>query len=367
MDDLNYMRQALKLAKQAWGLTSPNPMVGALIVKDGQIISQGWHKKAGQAHAERMAIDCCQQSTKGATLYVTLEPCCHQGRQPPCTRAIIEAGIKRVVIGSIDPNPLVHNKGIAQLEAAGIEVVSGVAKEECDALNDVFSHYIQTGLPFVVIKYAMSLDGKIATRKGQSKWITNQAARENVAYWRQRYRAIMVGVQTVIMDNPRLTCRLANACQPIRIICDTHLRTPLTSYVVQTAKQVDTLIATCCQDKQKQRAYLEAGCKLILCPSHQDRVDLTFLFHHLAKLEIDSILVEGGSELHWSILEAQLAQKSLIYLGDGLIGGKQAKSPIGGLGWARMSDIAHVCYRGLTRFENNILIEAEIAYVHRTD
>ena len=208
MTDEYYMRRAIALAQKGEGQVSPNPLVGAVIVKDEEIIGEGYHERYGQLHAERNALAHCTKSPKGATIYVTLEPCCHHGKQPPCTDALLAAGIRRVVIGSKDPNPLVHGKGIRILREHGVEVTEHVLEKECDAENEVFFHYMQTKLPFVILKYAMTLDGKIATYTGASRWVTGEAARAHVHRMRNRYRAIMVGVGTVLADDPMLTCRL---------------------------------------------------------------------------------------------------------------------------------------------------------------
>ena len=243
--DEQYMALALDLARKGAGWTSPNPMVGAVIVKDGQVIGQGYHAKCGDLHAERAALANCQGDPAGATIYVTLEPCCHHGRQPPCTDAILEAGITRVVVGSGDPNPLVAGKGLDILRSHGVAVTEGVLDAECKALNDVFFHYIQTGRPYVVLKYAMTLDGKLAAYTGASQWITGEEARRHVHTQRSRFRSIMVGVDTVLADDPQLTCRIEGGRNPLRIICDSHLRTPLSAQVVQTAKEVPTYPGQC--------------------------------------------------------------------------------------------------------------------------
>lgn len=226
MRDRDYMRMALEEAVKGEGWTNPNPMVGAVIVKDGRVIGKGFHERYGRLHAERNAIADCRESMEGATIYVTLEPCCHHGKQPPCTEAIIRERFARVVIGSDDPNPLVAGKGVRILREHGIQVDTGVEKEACDALNPVFFHYIRTGRPYVAMKYAMTADGKIATYTGASKWITGEAARQEVQKARHRYAGIMVGVNTVLADDPMLNCRLPGGHSPVRIICDTHLRTP---------------------------------------------------------------------------------------------------------------------------------------------
>lgn len=261
-----YMYRALELAKKGTGAVNPNPLVGAVLVKDNRIIGEGYHEKYGQLHAERNAIaDCYRrgENPAGAELYVTLEPCCHYGKTPPCTEAIIENKIVKVYVGSNDPNPLVDGGGIAVLRAHGIEVETGILKQECDALNEIFFHYIRTKRPFVLMKYAMTMDGKIATVTGDSKWITGEAARRQVHEDRNRCAAIMAGVGTVIADNPMLNCRLPEGYSPVRIICDTSLRTPADSLVVTTAKEIPTILATCCTDKEKQKVFTDKGCKIL--------------------------------------------------------------------------------------------------------
>ena len=244
------MKIAIEEAKKGMGYTSPNPMVGAVVVKDGKIISKDYHHKCGEFHAERNALLKCDDAS-GADLYVTLEPCCHQGKTPPCTDIIIEKGIKRVFMGSSDPNPLVAGKGKEILEKNGIEVISGVMKEECDSLNEVFFHYITTKTPYVVMKYAMTADGKIATVTGASKWITGEEARNSVHYDRHRYSGIMAGIGTVLADDPMLNCRIPGGKDPVRIICDSSLRTPLESNIVKTAAEIPTIIATVIDDENR--------------------------------------------------------------------------------------------------------------------
>ena len=264
MNDAEYMRLALALAERGRGWTAPNPMVGAVIVKDGAVIGQGWHERYGEPHAERNALASCTADPAGGTMYVTLEPCCHHGKQPPCVDAILTSGIRRVVIGSADPNPLVAGKGVAILRSHGVEVTENVLREECDALNRIFFHYITTGRPFVCMKYAMTMDGKIAAFTGASKWVTGETARCHVQQQRHRFRGIMVGVGTVLADDPLLTCRMENGRNPVRIICDTHLRTPPQAQVVATADQIPTILATCCAAPERQAVYQRAGCQ-VLC------------------------------------------------------------------------------------------------------
>ncbi len=360
MNDEEYMRLALALAKKGMGWTSPNPMVGAVLVKDGKVIGQGWHEKYGGPHAERNALTSCRESTEGAALYVTLEPCCHYGKQPPCTEAILEAGIRRVIIGSDDPNPLVAGKGIRMLREHQIEVTEHVLKEECDRLNEVFFHFIQTKRPFVVMKYAMTMDGKIAAYTGASKWITGEGARAHVQKQRHRYTAIMAGVGTVLADDPLLTCRLKDSKNPIRIICDTNLRTPLTAQVVATAKETPTILATCRTEKERWRPYETAGCRIMPIEEKEGHVDLQMLMEKLGQEQIDSILLEGGGTLNWSALHCGIVQKVQAYLAPKLFGGQTAKTPIEGTGVASPSDAFLLKNSMITQLDGDFLIESEV-------
>ena len=360
MNDQTYMQQALDLAKKGWGWTSPTAMAGALSVKEERIIVRGYHAKYGDLHAERAALAACTEDPAGATMYVTLEPCCHQGKQPPCTDAILEAGIARVVIGSSDPNPQVAGKGVAILRDAGVEVTEGVLKAECDALNDVFFHYITTGKPFVVLKYAMTLDGKLAAYTGVSQWITGEIARAHVQTQRGRYRAIMVGVGTVIGDDPRLTCRAEGGRNPLRVVCDTQLRTPLSSVVVQTAALNPTLIATASGDRAAIAAYEDKGCQVVTFPKKGEYVDLTAVMDYLGKQGVDSVLLEGGSGLHWSALEAGLVNKVQAYIAPKLLGGEGARSPVGGRGFPHPNDVVKVENITITQLGPDYLLEGEV-------
>ena len=362
MEEQEYMRRCVALAKQGIGWTSPNPMVGAVIVKNGRIIGEGWHVRRGELHAERHALSRCTESPDGADLYVTLEPCCHHGRQPPCTDAILAAGIKRVYVGSDDPNPLAAGKGLEILRSKGVEVKTGILKGECDGLNQVFFHFIRTGTPYVVMKYAMTLDGKIAAYTGKSQWITGKDARSRVHQERHRLRGILVGVGTVLADDPMLNCRMEGGRDPVRIVCDTHLRTPADSRLVKSAGRIETILATCCTDPARQRPYLEAGCRVWQLPAVQGRVNLSALMQRLGQAEIDSVLLEGGAELNWSMLEAGLVQKVQVYLAPKLLGGLTARSPIGGQGvpepgrgWRLENSVIHP-------IGEDFLIESEVAY-----
>ena len=343
MDDRDYMRRAIELAKRGEGGVNPNPLVGAVIVKDGQIIGEGAHLKYGSLHAERNAIKDAKEKgndIKGATIYVTLEPCCHHGHQPPCTEAIVEEGIRRVVIGSRDPNPLVHGKGAAFLKENGIEVVEDFLREECDELNPVFFHYITTKTPYVVMKCAQSLDGKIATVTGESKYISCEESRLAVMRMRNRYKAIMIGIGTALSDDPMLTCRLTegNSRNPIRIVCDKNLRLPLDSKLVKTAGEVPTVIA--CAETVSDRAagiFEEKGITVIRCPLKADEIDLDFLIKRLGEMEIDGILLEGGGTLNASMLAAGLVNELHLFIAPIIIGGR-AKTIVEGEGVKRLQD-----------------------------
>jgi diaminohydroxyphosphoribosylaminopyrimidine deaminase/5-amino-6-(5-phosphoribosylamino)uracil reductase len=354
------MKLALSLAGRGYGHVNPNPLVGAVIVKDGKIIGEGYHEKYGQLHAERNALVNCSVSPEGATLYVTLEPCCHYGKTPPCTEAIIESGIKRVVIGSLDPNPLVSGKGVLILREHGIEVVENVLKEECDKINEVFFYYIRKKTPYVVMKYAMTMDGKIATVLGKSKWITGELSRENVHKDRHRYSAIMVGVGTLLLDNSQLTCRMENGRNPIRIVCDTNLKTPLESYVVHTAKDIPTIIATSCEDKEKYEPYIQAGCEIITVSKKDGHTNLKELMQVLGERKIDSILLEGGGTLNWSALQSGIVNKLQCYIAPKLFGGEGAKSPIAGLGVDLPEHAFMLKNSKVIQIGEDIMVESEV-------
>lgn len=338
-----YMRRALELARKGEGHTSPNPMVGCVVVKDGRIISEGYHEKYGEFHAERNALTRCMEDTAGADLYVTLEPCCHQGKTPPCTDIIIEKKIARVFVGSMDSNPLVAGKGVQILRDHGIYVETGILDAECRKLNEVFYHYIATKTPFVVMKYAMTLDGKIACATGDSKWVTGEIARTQVHRMRGRYRGIMVGIGTVLADDPMLNCRVEGGVDPVRIICDSNLRIPTESQIVKTASDIETIVA-CSQEaleserkQEKIRRLKEAGIQIIGTEGAHG-VNLVELMKKLGGQNIDSILLEGGGTLNASALEDGIVNKVYAYIAGKLIGGMDARSPVEGMGIDRMAD-----------------------------
>ena len=301
-----YMRRAIELAKLGTGKVNPNPLVGAVIVKDGEIISEGYHMVYGDLHAERNAFKNLKnkEDAQGAEMYVTLEPCCHHGKQPPCTEAIIGHGISKVYVGSNDPNELVAGKGIQILRDAGVEVVTEFLKEECDALNPVFFHYITTKTPYVLMKYAMTLDGKIATRTGHSQWVSGEESRARVQETRNALKGIMVGIGTILNDDPRLTCRIEGGRNPIRIICDSKLRIPLSSNVVTTAKEVPTIVATIAPHAEytrfwnEQKAELEqSGVEVLVAEEIDGSLDLQDLMKKLGEKSIDGSLC--GTKILW--------------------------------------------------------------------
>ena len=355
MTERDYMLRAIELAKKGRGFTNPNPMVGAVIVKDGRIIGEGYHERCGELHAERNAIASLTESAEGATLYVTLEPCCHYGKQPPCTEAIVEHNIKRVFVGSSDPNPLVAGKGIKYLREHGIEVIENVLKEECDEINKVFFHYITTKTPYVVMKYAMTADGKIACTSGKSKWITGEKARENVQQTRKALSAIMVGIGTVITDNPLLTCRIEEGVNPIRIICDSSLKIPLESNIVKTAAGVKTIIAYCNENIPKEEELKKLGCELIKTEKDNGHVDLDFLMTELGQRGIDSILLEGGGSLNYSALEKGIVNEVQCYIGSKIFGGN-AKTPVGGKGIEEVKDSFNFELKSTEQFGSDVLL-----------
>jgi diaminohydroxyphosphoribosylaminopyrimidine deaminase/5-amino-6-(5-phosphoribosylamino)uracil reductase len=337
-------------------------MVGAVIVRDGVIIGRGYHEAYGGPHAERNALSSCVEPTEGATLYVTLEPCCHHGRTPPCTDAILSAGISRVVVGMGDPNPLVNGGGVGILRQNGVTVDLGVQEAECRSLNRIFSHFITTGTPFVTMKYAMTLDGKIAARTGLSRWITGPEARARVHETRHGHMALMVGVGTVIADDPMLTCRLDGGRNPIRIVVDTNLRTPVDSRLVRTAGETPTIIVTCCQDREKREPYESAGVRIMRAESSGGRVDLAALMRRLGGERVDSVLLEGGGELNYSALAAGVVNRIHAYVAPKIFGGAGAKSPVGGLGVADPSVSFTASDWRITPLGRDILIEAEVKY-----
>ena len=359
MTDEKFMREALRIARNAEGCTSPNPLVGAVIVKDGKIIAEGWHRQAGTPHAEIHALNMAGDLSRGATLYVTLEPCSHFGRTPPCTQAIINAGISRVVAAMSDPNPKVAGHGFELLRAAGIAVEVGLLEAEARRLNEVFLKWITRRLPFVTMKFACTLDGKIATVAGESQWISSEESRRFTHHLRDISDAILVGVGTVLADNPSLTTRLVVGKNPVRVIVDSNARTPLESKVVAD-KSARTIVAvTANAPPDKVRALKLRGVEVITAGNFE-RVDLTALMHALAEREITSVLVEGGGTIHFSMLRARLVDKVLAFIAPKLIGGSRALSAVGGEGFAKLSDAVELNDITTTTLGADILISGYV-------
>ncbi|MDA8234480.1 MAG: bifunctional diaminohydroxyphosphoribosylaminopyrimidine deaminase/5-amino-6-(5-phosphoribosylamino)uracil reductase RibD [Clostridia bacterium] len=362
MDDEKYMAIALELAARARGRTSPNPLVGAVVVKDGRIVGQGYHEKAGTPHAEVHALREAGEQAMGATIYVTLEPCSHYGRTPPCSEAVINAGVARCVAAMVDPNPLVAGRGLDQIRQAGIEVSSGVLEEEAHRLNEVFIKYITTKEPFVVMKSAMTLDGKIATHTGHSRWVTGPEARERVHRLRDEYDAIMVGVGTILADDPALTTRLTERGRdPVRIILDSQARTPLTAKILNQHSQAATIIAVTQQAPQQRVAALEqAGAKVLTVPDMDGRVDIKRLMSIVGQEGITGILLEGGGQVNGAALAAGIVDKVIWFIAPKLIGGQTAPTPIGGPGATTMDEALNLTRVKLEQLGPDIMIEGYI-------
>lgn len=370
------MRRAIELAKKGGGYVHPNPMVGCVIVNDSEIIAEGYHEKYGEFHAERNALLHCQSETKGASLYVTLEPCCHYGKTPPCTEIIIEKGIKKVFVGILDPNPLVAGKGVKILQDAGIEVEVGLCEDEIRELNKVFLKYITTKRPYVIMKTAMTLDGKIAAYTGDSKWVTNDESRKMVHELRSEFSGVIVGIGTVLADDPMLNVRLdGNPHQPIRIVVDSNLRIPVDSQLVKTAKEYRTIIATQKPHAEiaenaeiddhkllaRKRANLaELGMGIIECQSINNHVDINDLMTKLGAMGIDSLLLEGGGTINAAFLEAGCVDEVWAFIAPKIIGGEGAKTPVSGKGIEKMSDAIQLQNIDIQNINGDILIKGKI-------
>lgn len=357
MTDRDYMERAISLARKGLGFTNPNPLVGAVIVKNNKIIGEGWHARYGELHAERNAFASLTESAEGASIYVTLEPCCHYGKTPPCTEAIIQHKIARVIIGSRDPNPKVAGKGAAVLRAAGITVEEDFMREECDQLNPVFFHYITSQTPYVVMKYAMTADGKIAAYTGDSKWITGEKARTEVQKMRYTYMGIMVGIGTVLADDPMLNVRIEGKRTPVRIICDSHLRLPPNCRIAKTAKTIPTIVACADQDKEKKQCLEEKGIQVLTLPDQEGKVDLKQLMKVLGEQKIDSILLEGGGTLNDSALRAGIVQEVKAFIAPKLFGGRTAATPVSGIGIAHPGQAAMLNLKQISQIGEDLLLE----------
>ncbi|WP_139371957.1 bifunctional diaminohydroxyphosphoribosylaminopyrimidine deaminase/5-amino-6-(5-phosphoribosylamino)uracil reductase RibD [Bacillus anthracis] len=332
-----YMKLALENAKAMKGQTTPNPLVGSVIVNDSRIVGIGTHMKAGDPHAEIHAIRMAGEQARGGTIYVTLEPCSHHGRTGPCAEAIVQAGIKRVVVATLDPNPLVSGRGINILQDAGIEVLVGVCEEESKKMNEVFNKYIMTKRPFVTIKSGVTLDGKIATSLSDSKWITSTEARQEVHQIRNENAAILVGVNTVQKDNPSLTARIPNGRNPIRLILDSTLRISMEANVVTDGEAPTWIFTTSNHAEEKRKALEHAGVKVFVT-SEEKHVNLHEMLDVLGQKGVSSLLIEGGGEVNASFIENKLMDKLILYFAPKIIGGRLAPSFVEGTGITKMQD-----------------------------
>lgn len=359
-NDEYFMEKALELSKKGIGFTTPNPLVGALIVKDGDIIGAGYHKQYGREHAEINAFNNAKENVEGSTMYITLEPCSHHGKTPPCVNEIIKRGIKRVVIAMKDPNPLVAGRGINLLLENGIDVKIGVKKESAEKINEIFIKYIKTNRPFCILKAGMSLDGKIATYTGDSKWITSIDSRIYSHKLRHSVSGITVGINTVLKDNPTLNTRINNEkCKnPIRIILDSHGRIPIESNVLNTLDIAETIVVvTENARKENIKKIRSIGAEVIISPLKQGKVDLKFLMDELGKRKIDSILIEGGGEVNFSFLKENLVDKAIFFIAPKLIGGASSKTPVEGEGVGLLKEAPQLKNINTFKLGEDVLIE----------
>lgn len=357
--DQIYMRRALELAALALGRTSPNPVVGAVIVKDGHIVGEGYHQKAGTPHAEVHALRQAGVQAAGATIYVTLEPCSHYGRTPPCADALIAAGVKKVVIACLDPNPQVAGRGMKKLIAAGVETELGILQEEARLLNEAFFKYILTSRPFVAIKTAMTLDGKIASKTGDSRWITSPDARNYVHQLRNTYDAILVGIGTVLHDDPLLNTRLEadDTRDPVRVIIDSKLDLPLDSQIVRSSKEQRSMVfCSAGADVKKQASLEDYACEIIRLESDETFLPMESVLDYLGSIGVCSLLVEGGGQINASLLEGHLVDKVYSFIAPKIIGGSDAPSPVGGQGLKLMQEAWELHSIDVKRFARDILI-----------
>ena len=357
-----FMRLALEEAAKGLGRTSPNPVVGAVLVKSGRIIARGYHRRAGTAHAEVVALEAAGSKARGADLYTTLEPCDHYGRTPPCSQALLDAGVRRVITGSSDPNPKVNGKGVARLRRAGVEVLTGVLKDEADRLNRPFFKMVTRGLPYVTLKAAVTLDGKLATATGDSRWVTGEQARARVHQLRDQVDVVLVGANTVRADNPRLTTRLPEGAgkDPVRVVVDSHLRLSPKATVFTQRSPARTVVATC-EDAsgRKARRFLATGAEVWQLPGKQERVDLEALMRRLVKEGLNHVLVEGGAEMYGSFLRESLADELLLFMAPKLIG-SEGLSWSGSLGVTQMARALSVSPLSFEQVGEDLLLRARL-------
>ena len=361
--DEKYMALALELAEKGRGKVEPNPMVGAVLVKNGEIVGKGYHQIFGGAHAEIHAISEGGTNCKGATLYVSMEPCAHYGKTAPCIDAIINAGITKVVAAVIDPNPITSGRGIQKLKEAGIEVMVGVMEMQAKRLNDSFFKLMQKGLPYVIVKWAMSIDGKIATHTGDSKWITSDESRKYVHTIRGQMDGILVGINTVVRDDPLLTCRIEGGRNPKRIVVDSNALLPINSRLLSTINEGEIIVAVNKNAHPKRVEKLEQmKCKIIQTKDINGHVDLKELFQRLGEMKLTNILVEGGSRVITSVIEGHLADRVMVFVAPIIIGGAGAKSPVLGTGINKMNEAVGISEITVKRLSNDIVIEGTLKY-----
>ena len=338
-------------------------MVGAVIVSKGRIVGEGYHHRVGEPHAEMLALDAAGKQARSATLYVTLEPCCHlRKRTPPCVPVLVESGLRRVVVAMLDPNPQVKGRGVARLRRAGIEVTVGRLREEAEELNEAYIHWIKTGRPFVILKAAMTIDGKIATAGGQSRWITGEKARRQVHRLRSQVDAVMVGIGTVIHDDPQLTARLPGSAvrQPVRVIVDSRLRIPFTAHVFSKGDGEILIATTAHAAKRRIEKLQRLGATVLILPAEQGRVSLRACFIELGKRGMTSVLLEGGSEMNASALSAGLVNRLRLYMAAAVLGGRDAKGMVGGVSPASLTDACRLKGLHVTRVGEDLLLEATV-------
>jgi len=361
-EDLKFMKMALKVSLEGSGFVNPNPLVGAVIVRDGKILGTGYHAYFGGPHAEINTIQNSKKNIKGATIYVTLEPCNHHGKTPPCTERLIREKFDRVVIGMIDPNVLVSGKGIKHLQEAGIKVETGVLENEIKAANEIYTKFITSHNPFCTLKTAMTLDGKISTYTGESKWISNEKSRNYVHQLRHRHAAIMVGVNTIIKDNPMLTDRseFKKKSNPVRVIADSNGRTPLDSQILNTADAKTIIAITKNANSNFITAVQKKGAEVIICPEKNKKIDLEYLIKKLGSRGIDSILREGGSTLNFSAIQAGIVDKVISFISPKMFGGQTANTPIGGAGFENTKDAINLNIDNIQRFDDDLMITSYI-------
>lgn len=352
------MKRAIELAKKGEGRVNPNPLVGAVIVKDGKIIGEGYHEKIGGNHAEINAFNNCTEKAKGGTLYVNLEPCSHYGKTPPCVDRIIEERISEVYISIKDPNPKVGGRGIEKLKENGVKVSLGLLEKESGRLNEIFIKYMEDEYPFVVLKGGISLDGKISTKTGESMWITGEESRKHAHGLRNKYSGILVGIETVIGDDPRLTCRVENGNNPTRIIVDSSLRIPIGSEILKKQDGAKTIIGTLKNsNKDKKEKLKSLGIEIIELSEEKGRVNLRELFKKLKDREIDSVLIEGGGTINYSALETDLVDKIYLYIAPKIIGGKDSKTFVEGEGIDLLSNSYNFNIENIQILGEDVLLE----------